>query len=455
MRRILRIVVTVVVLAIAAVVVLELVKAQGGAEATAAVTVEDSTIIETGDLLVTVSGTGAITPAQEVGLSFQLSAPVKEILVQDGQTVAAGDVLARLDATDLETALTNAELALANQQASYDALVAPARDVDIAAAQAAVTAAQAQMGASSFGATDIDLQIAQLQADIARNQLYQQQLQRDLSGAGPDNVTQPVQLAEDQVELADVTQTGVENQPADVAALSSANAQLVQAQVRLDRLLNGPTDIELQIAETQLEIARQGVYQAEANLNRAVLVAPFDGVVADINIVIGEVPAQGAAIQLIDPASYYVDVAVDETDIVNIQNGQTVTLDLDALPDAAISGLVTRVALTPAISGQLVTYTVRVTLDSTEEIVRSGMSATATIVVNELNNVLIVPNRFVRIDRATQQAYVTIEQSEGVFADVPVVLGVRNDTQTQLVSGVEDGQRVLLLPRASFNPIEQ
>lgn len=455
MRRIIRILITVVVLSVVAILALQIIQYQQTTTVaqTAEVVIEDETIVQSDDLVVTVSGTGSITPAQQASLSFELSAPVKTILVQEGTVVAAGDVLAELDTVDLEAALVDAQIAFEGQQASYNALTATPRDVDIAAAEAALNAALAQAGAAPLGASDSDLEIARIQAEIARNQLYQQQLQRDLMGGGPDNVTTEVKLAEDQVELADITETGVENQPADVAGLSSANAQIVAAQVRLDRLVNGPTELELAIAGTQLEIARQAIDQAELTLSRAVLVAPFDGIVTRLNLVVGEVPPQEATLQMVDLSSYYVDVAVDETDIVNIHVGQLVDLALDALPGTDIRGQVTRVAQTPNRSGQLVTYTVRVTLDATQEPIRAGMSATAIIVISELRDVLVLPNRFIRIDRTTQQAYVSVANDDGTFMDVPVILGVRNETESQIVSGLVAGQRVVLFPRGTFNPL--
>ncbi len=457
MRRILRVLVIVLLLLGGGAGVLLIMREQGTAQSaqTEANLIEDATVVERGDLLVTLSGTGSLNPARQASLSFQLNTAVAAIEVQEGQVVAAGQVLARLEAPDLENAVLDAQLALDAQQISFDALTTPARDVDIAVAQAAVDAALASAAAASLGASDEDVQIAELQAEIARNQLYQQQLQRDLvTGGDADNVPPALTQLDYNVQLADVNTADVQNQPADVASLAAANAQLVAAQVQLDRLLNGPSDIELQLAATRLAVAQSALEQAQANLARAVLVAPFDGVIARSNLVVGEAPPQGAAIELIDLSSYYVDVSVDETDIVNVQIGQRAELTLDALPDVEISGHITRVAQIPIIAGQLVSYPVRVTLDITDTPVRVGMTATATIVVNELRDVLLLPNRFIRIDRATQQAFVTVQDDAGQFIDQAVVLGVRSETETQIVSGLEAGQQVVLLPRGTFNPLD-
>jgi HlyD family secretion protein len=478
MKRILRIIIVVIVLSVlvsAGILYVQFQNEQAAAQA-ATVKVEDQITVAKSDLTVTVNATGSITPVQQLSLAFGFSAPVKEILVKEGQSVQKGDILARLDAPDLENAVANAQLGLSAQQASYDALTRPARDVDIAVAEAALKAAQAQAGAATLGADPNQVQIAQLQAELSRNQLWQAQLQRDLPSAvakqaaeqaskfgitvnvpqsnPADNVTAPIVQAENGVVLADIGVTGAENKPADVAALSSANAQIVAAQERLDLLNNGPTDLQLQIAQTQLQLAQLAVKQAQTALSKTVLTAPFDGVITQNNLVVGEVPSQGAAMSLIDSSSYYVDVAVDETDIVSVQNGQVVNLRLDALPDAKITAHVTRVALTPIRAGQLVTYRVRVTLDPADAPIRVGMTTTATITVNELKDIIALPNRFIRIDSASQQAYVTVQENETTFTDIPVTLGVRNETESEIVSGLEVGQKVVLVARSTFNPID-
>ncbi|NWG15587.1 MAG: HlyD family efflux transporter periplasmic adaptor subunit [Chloroflexi bacterium] len=462
------------ILAVAAILFRQVAQPGESAESQDETPIQDETILEVGDLAVTVSATGTITPIRQVGLVFEFSAPVAEVLVTEGQRVAAGQVLARLDTRDLDIALENARVSLDAQQVAYDALTAPPREVDIAVAQAALNVARAQSGTVALGAESTQLEIARIQAEIARNQLWQSQLQRDLAYAVPpvvrdyleatgqevpdnsqaakDDVRPELNRADYEVLIADANLAALQNEGADVAGLSAAYAQIAAAQSQLERLLNGPSEMDLQIAGIQLQVAQLALEQAEANRSRAVLTAPFAGVVAENNLVVGEMPPQGAAIQLADLSGYYVDVSVDETDIVDVREGQRTTLLLDALPGAVITGRVTRVAATPARAGQLVAYVVRVTLDLTNEPVRAGMTATATILVSELQNILVLPNRFVRIDRATQQAYVTVERPGG-FEEVPVQLGLRNDTDSQIVNGLEAGQRVVLLPRATFNPI--
>jgi HlyD family secretion protein len=430
--------------------------------------VQDETEVTTADLSVTVSGTGTLTSIREVVLSFETSGVVQEILVEAGQPVSAGDILARLDTTDLEAAVRDAEIALELQQMIYQSLIAPPRQEDIEVAQASLDAARAQVGTAAGGPSAEEIEIARLQLELARNNLWQQQMNRDgileipPEFRGPFANVEEVQLnsglqgLDYEIFIAEQNLDGIQNEPPDMRTLSSANASVVSAEVALERLLRGPSAMDLQKADIDLRLAELAVEQARINFNRAALIAPFDGVVAANNLIVGEVPpAQDPAMQLIDPTSYYVDLPIDETDLVSVQAGQSVSFTFDALPGADITGMITRVAVTPTVVEQLVTYTVRVTLDATDEPIRTGMSATATIVVNELEGVLVLPNRFIRIDRDTQQAFVTVRNEDGVFQEVPVTLGLRNESLTQILDGLEPGQQVVRLRREAFNPLEE
>lgn len=427
----------------------------------------DETVVDMHDMTVTVSATGTVIPNHKVNLGFEVSAPVAEILVKEGQKVKRGDVLARLDTVEVSQALQSAEVALQAQQVSYNGLVATPRDVDVTAARSAVTAAQAASYAASQGATAEDVQIAQMQTELAKNQLWQAQLTRDQTldigpefragGTGAwvqnDQLNGQVQSAEMGVDISGANYSAVVNQPPDRAALGSAGAQLVQAQVALNNLMNGPTAVTLRQAQIALQKAQIAVQQAKIAVNKAELLAPFDGVVATNNLVVGEVPsALEPAFVFINDDNYYVDLAIDESDVSDVKVGQKTSLSIDALGDEPITGTVTRVAWTPTRSGTLVTYTVRVTLDKSDAPVRADMTATATIVVEDLKEALVLPNRFIRIDRNSQKAYTTVQMPDGTFQEIEIQLGLRNDEETQVVSGLQQGQHVVLLPRSSFNP---
>jgi RND family efflux transporter MFP subunit len=374
------------------------------------------------------------------------------VLVQAGDFVQVGDVLARLDTTDAQARVRDAEIALAEAQAARDALVAPATDLEIRIAESDVAAAQASMSsAASSGPSDADVEIARLEVEQAKNQLWQTQINRDVRLApnpefrGDNAYAQElstnagVQNAETSVQSAQSQYENTLSDGPDGSSLASANAQYENAQAQLDTLMNGPSE------SAQLELN-----EAQRELEQTVLVAPFDGLVASENLTVGALPASDedstAAITLIDLSKYTVDLSVDETDINSLALGQTVNLDVQALGDTPVTGKITRLDIAPTISGQLVTYTTQVTLDPVEAMLRPGMSATAEIILEQLEDVITVPNRFIQTDTATGQATVTVEVAPGSYVPEPVTLGLRGDEESQIISGVDVGQTIVILP---------
>lgn len=455
------------------------------------------------DLVVTVSGAGTIAPERQVILSFQAAAPVSEVVAEVGDPVGEGDLIATLDTADLNQLVADSRLAFDLQRSVYDSLLADPREADIAAAEAAVAAARASYGAASLsGPNEFQVEIARLQRELAGNALWQTQLQRDqitipdsvpqafdippldqndLPGVPPDviddinqgigdveelinaplnaSAQQAIQAAEAQrrqleqaipqveigVEIADANFQSVQSRGPDMGSLASANAQLLQAQIALDRLLEGPDAIQLERANLDLELAELALELAEYNLSQSQMVAPFAGIVAENNLVEGQVPPQGIAVRLIDASTLYVDLPIDETEVVRIQPGQTVIFSVDALPGVELRGTVVRVPYTPVQIGQLVTYPVRVELEPVDERVRVDMSVTAQIIVQERDQVVLVPNRFVRIDRNNQTAIITVETSPGRYIERSVQLGERNDQFSEVIGGLEPGEQVVLL----------
>ncbi len=426
------------------------------------VPVETATV-RADQLRLTLSAIGRLETQAQVDLSFSGSSPVIELLVDAGQPVNAGDLLARLDTVDAESSLRNAQLGLAEAENTYANLVAAPRDVDVAVAQAGLNVAYASLGAASDTNDEIDIESARLQAELARNRLWQTQMTRDDNldvapqfrnnngGAQAGEIRQDSNVAgaEYDVIIADTDYAGTVNETPNVGAVSSAHAQVVQAQANLDDLVDGPSEVERRAAEIDVQNARLDVQRAEEALNDLVLTAPFNGIVAAENLTVGELAPAGAAITLIDNSQYIIKVSIDETDVVNVQPGQRVELIVDALPDARLTGTVTKLESAPVVEGQLVTYQATVTLDVTTAPIRPGMSATARIIMTEVDDALLVPNRFIQVDSTTQQPTVIGRTLDGQYIRIPVQLGARNETSSQILSGLDAGDEIFLLPQTA------
>lgn len=482
--------------------------------ATIAATIVDSAEVRRGSLVVAVTGSGTVLPVRQVPLTFSSIGLVSEVNLVAGDTVEANELIARLDTSDFQQIIDNATIALSVQQSAYNALTTPARQVDTDAAEAALAAARAQYyAAASTGPTTQQEEISRLQFELAKNQNYQLQLQRDtltppdlsefalnldvipnidpsalpanLQGsaddinAGIDSLNSGLSASISQVTIqqgqaaiaqieaqrqqlegnldeaqtnADIAEQrfqGTVSRGPDSGAVAAANASIIQAQVALDRLLEGATDTDLAQASINIKLAENALAQTQQSVSNADLRAPFAGVIARNDLTEGELPPQGIAVLLMDTSSYLLDLPIDETDVVNVSVGQRVTITVDALPDAEVSGVVTRVAYTPIRIGQLVTYNVRIALNPTDAELRVGMSVTANIVTDERSDALIVPNRFVRVDPISQNAFVTLQLADNSFTESLVILGARNDTESEILSGVLADARVVLLPRGT------
>lgn len=450
------------VVALAGLVALPALRAQSqsaAAQNAAPVVPVETMTVSTGTLAQTLSASGSLAAADQTTLSFQTSAPVVEVLVKPGDVVKAGDMLAKLDTTDAAARLRNAQIGLADAQSSFDALVAPPRDIDVRIAENQIQSAQASLSGASQGPSAADIEIARLQAEKAKNQLWQQQVNRDVQLAPPpefrgknadaqaNKVNAGLQQSAINVQIAEDSYQATKDQGPSTSQVASADAGLVSAQAKLAQLLSGPSESDQRKAQIAIDNAQLALQLAQQEMNQTLLVAPFDGLVAAEDLTVGMTPAADA-ITMIDISHYTIDLSIDETDVPQVAVGQPVDLTIQALPDATLSGTITKIDVAPTISGQLVTYNAQVTLTPGQAALRPGMSATANVILNQINDVIVVPNRFITTDAATRQASVTVETTPGVYQAVPVTLGLRNTTASQVVDGLRVGQTIVILPQA-------
>ncbi|MBK8027125.1 MAG: HlyD family efflux transporter periplasmic adaptor subunit [Chloroflexi bacterium] len=421
-------------------------------------TLAETMTVSTGTLTITLDAAGSLEPGALETLSFGATAPVVEVLVEAGDTVKAGDVLAALDTADVEMSIRQSQLSVAQRQLSLDTLLTPADEIEIQLAEAQVALANAQLYSASTQSQSSPeaLEIARLEEELARNSLWQAQVNRDVRVAQEDarsDVTwleqqqfdSSVNSAENSVEIASLELQDALTDDGSSSSLASANASLVQAERNLESLLNGADADEIRSAEIAVERAQLNLASAEELLENYVLIAPFDGIVAEENLTVGTLPSAGA-ITLFNPATYTVDLSVAEADVVDLSVGQLVTLTLQALSDATIEGTVTALDVVSSSSGSLVTYTAQVTVQSTPDLVlRPSMSAVATITIEAYENVILVPNRFIGTDATTGGATVTIQTGQDSYTTAPVELGARSSDSTQIISGVSVGQTLALL----------
>lgn len=421
----------------------------GGARAQRPARIETATV-RRGTLRVTLSAAGKIRPRAQAALNFATAGTVAEVLVREGDRVRKGQPLARLETADLELAVRQAEVAYLTQQVIYSQTVQGPKPEELAAARAAVRSAQATLQALAAGPDPLDLELARLNWEIAKNALWQAQLTRDKTAGSPLSAPIDLELAKARVgqsELqAEIARLQYEKLKAGARPeqLEAARAQLAQAQANLARLQ--PDALTLERARWQLEQARLQLEQARRRLEQATLVAPFDGTVTAVNIEVGQVVGAGipgGAIVLADLSDLHLDLTVDEVDVVRLREGMPVAITLDAMPGRIFQGHIETIAPAAAEAGGTSTYRVRVVLDDRDPALRAGMSASVEIEVERRENVLLVPNAAVRRDRETGRAFAYRVVGDRI-QEVEIRLGAQGEAESEVLEGLQEGDQIAL-----------
>jgi HlyD family secretion protein len=194
-----------------------------------------------------------------------------------------------------------------------------------------------------------------------------------------------------------------------------------------------------------VDIARANLDAAKLNLERAVIVAPFDGVVADITITEGKDISTATfatpAISLVDTGEIELRGSFDEIDIAMVQPGQEANILLDALPDEEVKGEVAFISLVGTTQAGVVFYDTTITLENPVEELRDGMTATAEVIIERRDNVLFIPNRAIRGTWENPTVVVLVDEQ---VEEREITLGLTDGINTEVLSGLEEGEKVVL-----------
>lgn len=464
-----------------------------------AITVKTDTIVST------VNASARLEALDTANEKFEVSGKVAEIPVAEGDHVKAGDLLAKLDTIDLELAVKLAEIELSRAQAEKDKLIAPPDQIEIDSAQAGVDSAKANLQSIMEGsATEADIQAAQTTLNSARANLQRvmdgpttdsitvaaaglrkaqialKQAQEaynkvaydsDMANAQGEVLQQATidyetalanyNLAVKSAENADIlaAKSEVANAEASLqklidgpktAEVVAAQAQILQAEVALKKLLDGPSQAEMIMTQAAVDTANVRLEEAKRSLADAQLFSTINGVVTTINIKENEavtIPATQPAVIVSDLSAFKLEIEIDEIDINRIAAGQPVTITLDSLPGQEFAGKVEQVLVAPSsgASGGIVAYPVKVLVNSNPDTpFKIGMNVNATIETERLENVIVVPNRAIQLDRETGAAYVEKVENDQDITRVEVTLGQRDTQQSQILSGLVAGDTIAI-----------
>jgi HlyD family secretion protein len=466
-------------------------------------------VAERGTLVSTIGATGTVRSNQAAALNWQTSGTVDQIFVKVGDQVTKGQELASLAQTSLpqnvimaQADLVSAQKALedlmnsqlqqamalqaveASQQALDDLLNPDLQQAlalqSIADAEKRVEFAETAYLNTQTSADQTSIDVAESQVVLARDALTKAQAKfAPLANKPEDNVARAsaqseVAQAQQKYDLAVrnynsmLSAASVTDVSVAEANLATAKAQLSEAQRQYERIKDGanPSDVallEAQLGDAQREwermkdgpdpddiaVAQARIAAAEATTNQKHITAPFDGVLTMRENKIGDQVAPGApAFRVDDLSRLLVDLEISEVDINQIKGGQEVSLTFDAIQDKEYHGVIFEVALVGTQVEGIVNFTVTIELSDADEDVKPGMTSAVNIITGQLDDVLLVSNRAVRVVQGIRVVYILKNSS---LEPVEVILGASSDVYSEVVDGgLEVGDVIVLNPPSSI-----
>ena len=444
---------------------------------------EDTIVsVQRGSLTIDITAVGNLALSHTADLTFDIAGTVEEVLIEEGDIVTEGQVLATLDISEWEEYLTGLEDQVGRRQ--RDLLQA---EINVKNAEIALEQAQ-----------DVfqwpEIREAQVAVDNAES--FLEYTQFHLAGA---TIPEEIEYWENMV--------------------ANAETSLEIAEDRLEAILVGDeTDevvlkkLQLELTEAQLEDARQVLEDAldeleEANSTTPEIQAPFDGFIIRVNVEGGdEVPRSAVAIVIAEPDKFEVDILVSEMDILQVQSDGEAWVQVDAMSGLTLPAEVTHISPTATIQSGVVNYNVKVEVISLEAVtqerqelrqgmpeitpgeiperlqqaidegritqeqaeamleqiqqglgsqqgqipmmapeefqLREGLTVTVSIITAQRQDVLLVPNA--AITTRTGQAYVQVTSSDGAYEERAIETGISDWQFTEVTEGLNEGEQVLV-----------
>ena len=349
--------------------------------------------VRRGTIQASVSALGRVQPKRQLGLSTRLAGQVAKVLVQEGDQVKSGAPLLELESQQQQEAVEQAEQNVAVRRLQLtEALKAPS-------------------------SAEINL----VRAHLRRAAAVRQNAQKDY-----DEIAD-----EDDAESSD-----------EAVDLEVAKLEYEIAEAEFDRVMEGASPLESERLRADLSTSEMSLRQAKKNLRQTCIYAPFDGTIMRIKPQVGEnVYGFDPPVWLADLSQLEICAEVDEIDIPYVAKGQPVHIRLDAFSSAPLEGEIIR--LMPGMSEMrgVTTYEATVAFEGGKLPIRPGMGANLSIVTETAEDTLLIPRRAVRQVGRYQVVRVLDGKRE---TEAIVTTGLSNDREYQILSGLKEGQTVLL-----------
>ncbi len=432
-----------------------------------------------GELQVTVYGSGSLSPASTKDVYNEAEGKVESVNVEVGDTVKTGDTLLRLSSTDLETEISSLQSDLFAAQVALSEVRDTGTDYYVYAPSAGtikliedveedddISVIMKTTGYLCVISRDDKMKI-EFEPQVNNTFTVGDAVSVWIDNAEVAGVVDQadglggkisVTVADDDYDVgtaALVTTLQGEkigeglleiNMPVPVTSIGGTidtiyyeDNDSVASGAKLFYVTGRIPSAELQQALYTYDEARTALDNALTDQENLTIKAPIDGVITAVSASVGQLLEEGstAAVTMQSDSQFNVVASVDELDIVNVQVGQEVDVEIDAYPNQTFTGKVTKISGVGTVSGGVATYTVTVALDSASGLM-DGMTASINIVTTDIQDALLVPVE--AVSTSNNQNYVTL--ASGQTANVTI--GSSNDEYVQILSGLEEGDSVLI-----------
>jgi HlyD family secretion protein len=460
--------------------------------------------VESGSLASELSSSGNTRSGQSATILWQTSGKVGEIALQPGDVVQENQVLAELDPNTLSTETIAARQDLIDAQQKLEDLenstmqqaqaLQALEDAQKALASLKQTAAeensQAQLALAEAQDALDDAQRDRIKMDyphstdklviekaetdyLLAKQAHKKALwkynnlaSRRLINLERANALNNLVAAQQAMDKAFATYnwyvlgyTDNEIAQAD-GEIAVAQANLEAAQTNWDSSQDGTSQAAVALAEATLADAQrewtgegraqeadiapaQAAVDAQATLDQSTLLAPFVGTITEVDIKTGDLVEEGdAAFRIDDLTSLYIDLTISEVDLASLKVGQPATLEFDAVADKEYTGEVTEIGMVGTVSNGIVNYPVTIRVMDADASILPGMTASVTIITDQVDNALLVPNKAIRTNSGQKSVTVLFE---GQQITIPVTVGLTGSSMTEVFSDqLREGDVVVL-----------
>lgn len=398
--------------------------------------------VQRGDVIETLEFSGRIAPVTEEELFFKTGGYVNNVYVGRNDEVKKGDLLAELEVTDLNNQITQAQAELQSAQLDYQRQVTQASN-SVRGAELRLAKLQASTNESQMVSARINLENARTRLADAQNE-YNESLDRSWEREEVrQGYVQAVQNAESSVQIAEAQF----DEAVQAAERNSYDIQLAQMDLDLAKLQQTEVQVGLGVTKTQLSLQR-----LQDQLGDARVVAPFDGVILQLNILEGtQVQAYNPVFLLADPSHLEVSAELQDSDMGQLSEGMPVTAVFVNHPGEELSGVIRRLPYPYSGGGQTEGLQSTQDEDQSTRITLSGVDPVAagyqigdrlnvTIELDRSTDTLWLPPQAVRTFEG--RSFVVV-QEQGVQRRVDVRLGISSVDRVEILDGLSEGQTVV------------